>query len=93
MTQHFLQKFKEHKQSLAEALAVEDYQESGYTELTAVKEAITSVCDDVDIQLLDWLLWYVYSKSEGLDRMEYRCLVRLLDTASQPKQRVQSAKP
>jgi len=29
--------------------------------------------------LMDWLLYYVYSRSEHVDRMEYKVLLQMLD--------------
>jgi len=58
-----------------------------------VKEAITSVCEDVSPQLLDWMLYFVYTRSDSVDKLEYRALVRLLDEPEPKKERVQSAKP
>jgi hypothetical protein len=47
--------------------------------LTQVREAIQSLDDDLDHHLMDWLLYYVYSRSEHVDRMEYKVLLQMLD--------------
>jgi hypothetical protein len=69
-----------HRKSLSDALSSEDYEETGIIDLNQVREAITSVCEDeIDDNLLDWLLFFVYSRSEHIDRMEYRVLINMLD--------------
>jgi len=46
-----------------------------------VREAIVSVDEDIDDHLMDWMLYYVYSRSEHVDRMEYKVLITMLDEA------------
>lgn len=40
---------------------------------------------------MDWMLYYVYSRSEHVEKMEYKVLISMLDEAVK-KERVQSAK-
>jgi hypothetical protein len=35
---------------------------------------------------MDWLLYYVYSRSEHVDRMEYKVLVTMLEEALKKKE-------
>ena len=49
--------------------------------MTQVREAIQSLDEDLDHHLMDWLLYYVYSRSEHVDRMEYKVLITMLDEA------------
>lgn len=87
-----IEKFGKHRQALRDALACEDYEESGILELTQVREAIVSVEEDVDDHLMDWMLYYIYSRSDTVDRMEYQVLIRLLDDAlKQQKKRPESS--
>ena len=62
-----------------------------------MREAILSVDDDVDDHLLDYMIYYVYSRNEHAERFEYNVLLSLLDEESTaPKKkidRIQSAKP
>jgi len=67
------------KQALEDALTSEDYEDTGILELTQVREAIQSLDDDLDHHLMDWLLYYVYSRSDHVDRMEYKVLLQMLD--------------
>lgn len=66
--------------------------------MTQVREAITSVEEDIDDHLMDWMLYYVYSRSEHVDRMEYKELVSMLEDAlkkdrAQNKKRPESSTP
>jgi hypothetical protein len=71
--------FGKYRPALKDALASEDYEDSGIIDLTQVREAIVSVLESVGDSLLDWMLYYVYSRSDHIDRMEYKVLVELLD--------------
>jgi len=61
--------------------------------MTQVREAILSVLDDVEDELVDWMLFYVYSRSDNVDRMEYKVLVQMLDEVNKKSERLSSAKP
>lgn len=76
-----VKKFGKIRQTLEESLQSEDYEEKGLLELTQVREAILSLDEDLNHHLLDWLLYYVYSRSEHVDRMEYKFLLQMLDEA------------
>ncbi len=76
-------KFGKHRQTLNDALACEDYEDTGILELIQVREAIVSVDEDIDDHLMDWMLYYVYSRSDHVDRMEYKVLITMLDEAVQ----------
>lgn len=92
MKKRCLDKFGKHRQTLNDALACEDYEDTGILELTQVREAITSVYEDIDEHLMDWMLYYIYSRSDHVDKMEYKLLIQML-AESMKKERVQSAKP
>ena len=86
-----MEKFGRYRQTLSDALACEDYEDTGILELQQVKEAIASVDEDCNEHLMDWMLYYVYSRSEHVEKMEYKVLINMLDEAVK-KERVQSAK-
>jgi hypothetical protein len=86
-----VEKFGRYRQTLSDALACEDYEDTGILELQQVKEAIASVDEDCNEHLMDWMLYYVYSRSEHVEKMEYKVLINMLDEAVK-KERVQSAK-
>lgn len=44
-----------------------------------MREAIDSVFDEDDDELMDWMLFYTFSQSESLEKMNYRALIELLD--------------
>jgi hypothetical protein len=91
MQKQAVEKFGRYRQTLSDALACEDYEDTGILELQQVKEAIASVDEDCDEHLMDWMLYYVYSRSEHVEKMEYKVLINMLDEAIK-KDRVQSAK-
>ncbi len=91
MQKRAVEKFGRYRQTLSDALACEDYEDTGILELQQVKEAIASVDEDCDEHLMDWMLYYVYSRSEHVEKMEYKVLISMLDEAVK-KERVQSAK-
>ncbi len=98
MQKKAVEKFGRHRQTLNDALACEDYEDTGILELTQVREAIISVDEDIDDHLMDWMLYYVYSRSEHVDRMEYKVLITMLDEAikhgaQQAKKRPESSSP
>ena len=98
MQKRAVEKFGRHRQTLNDALACEDYEDTGILELTQVREAIISVDEDIDDHLMDWMLYYVYSRSEHVDRMEYKVLITMLDEAikhgaQQAKKRPESSSP
>ena len=47
--------------------------------------------EDCNEHLLDWMLYYVYSRSEHVEKMEYKVLINMLEEATK-KERIQSAK-
>lgn len=48
--------------------------------------------EEVDDHLMDWMLYYIYSRSDTVDRMEYQVLIRMLDDAlKQQKKRPESS--
>jgi hypothetical protein len=75
MINFVLEKFSKKRQTLSDALCCEDYEDTGILELSQVREAILSVDEDLDDHILDWMLFYVYSRSEHVDQMEYKVLI------------------
>lgn len=97
MKQKVIDKFWKYRQTLAEALSCEDYEEQGMLDLTQLREAILSVEDDLDNHILDYMLFYVYVRNESVDRFEYKSLLKMLEehvpNKKVSKDRIQSAKP
>ena len=83
--------FVKHSQALRDALSSEDYEDTGIIDLSQCREAIASVLEDIDDHLMDWMLYYIYARSEHVDRMEYKVLISMIEEA-QKKERLSSAK-
>ena len=50
-------------------MSSEDYEETGLIDLTQLREAIQSVFDDLEPDILNWMLYFTYSNSKGFDKM------------------------
>ena len=59
--------FGRNKQNLLTCLSDEDYDDEGVLDLVQLKEAINSVCEEG--QLVDYLLYYVFIRSESAAQM------------------------
>ena len=70
----------------------EDYEDEGILDLEQVREAIVEATDTMDDQLMDYLLYYVFVKSESTEKMQYKLIISMLDDAVQLQQRASSAK-
>ena len=86
-----LENFGTLRDALNEALSCEDYEEEGLQELSQLHEAITSVNEDLEGSVLDYMLFYIFSRSENQDNMCYRVLLDLLDSQLELKARSSSA--
>lgn len=89
-----IETFLKYLPALKDALSAEDYENSGLCDHIQIREAIQSVHEDVDNQLLDWMVFYVFNQSESVEKMKYRVLTQLLEEELDKKpSRVASAKP
>ena len=62
-------------------MSSEDYEETGLIDLTQLREAIQSVFDDLEPDILDWMLYFTYSNSKSFDKMQYKFLIQMIDDA------------
>lgn len=85
MLKKVVDKFGRKIQNLTEALSYEDFEDSGILDLQQVREAILSLDEGIDDHVLDWMLYYVYSRSEHVDRMEYKVLIALVEETVRSK--------
>ena len=65
--------------TLKDTLQLEDYEEEGVVPLGAIKEAFVTLDIELEEDLMDYLLYVIYSKSETIERMNYNALFDLLD--------------
>ena len=56
-----------------------------------MSEAIISTDEEVEDKVLDYMLYYVFVRSESADRMAYKTLIAMLDEHLQARERAQSA--
>jgi Ca2+-binding EF-hand superfamily protein len=74
---------------LKETLQLEDYEEEGLITLSGFKEAFQALGIDDDAELLDYLVFVVYARSdENLEQLRYGVLFELLG-----KKRPESSSP
>lgn len=59
------------KNTLKDTLMLEDYDEEGTIPIGAMKEAFITLEVDIDEEVLDYLLFVVFSKSESTEKMRY----------------------
>ena len=71
--------FHQSKEAFKEALQCEDYEEEGILELSQLIEAIISVHEELDRSVLDYMLYYVFLRSQSHDKMQYKYLITLLE--------------
>ena len=86
-----LENFGRFRDTLGEALGCEDYEEEGLLELSQLQEAISTVNEELESGVLDYMLYYVLVRSESSEKMQYKVLVDLLDVLINSKARVASA--
>lgn len=55
--------------TVADALQCEDYDEEGAIDISQIKEALQSVDEEMDDSMMDYLLYYVFMRSESIDKM------------------------
>ena len=67
------------RESFYEALRCEDYEEQGLLELSQLLEAIITVNEDIEPSIIDYMLYFVFMRSESHEEMQYKNLVDLLD--------------
>ena len=86
-----VENFGRYRETLVEALRCEDYDEEGLLELSQLHEAISTVNEELESTVLDYMLYYVFVRSESHEKMQYNLLIELLDSLVQNQSRTQSA--
>lgn len=64
---------------MLEALKCEDYEEEGLLEFSQLFEAILTVNEELEPSIMDYMLYFVFVRSESHEQMQYKHLVNLLD--------------
>jgi hypothetical protein len=85
-------RFSRFKSTLQDSLSCEDYDQEGVLDLMQLKEAIVGVEEDIDWHTLDYMLWYVYVRSDSVEKLEYKVLIQMIEEqANAAVQRPQSS--
>ena len=58
---------------------MEDYEEEGVISLPLLKECFETLDIEVEEELLDYLIYVIYQKSESLEKMKYQVLFDLIE--------------
>ena len=64
-----VENFGRYRETLIEALRCEDYEEEGLLELSQLHEAISTVNEELEQPVLDYMLYYVLVRSQNAERM------------------------
>lgn len=67
------------RETLRETLELEDYNEEGSIPVSAFKESFINLEIEADDELLDFIYYVVYQKSESIEKMRYSVLFDLID--------------
>lgn len=71
------------RDTLKETVELEDYDEEGAIPLSALKESFATLdlheLTEEPSELLDFILYVIYQKSESLEKMRYSVLFELID--------------
>ena len=67
MQQQVFNFFGRARETLLESVKCEDYEEEGILEFAQLQEAISSVDEELDVSVLDYMLYYVLVRSENID--------------------------
>ena len=65
MQKLIVENFGNNREALIESLKCEDYEEEGLLDLAQMQEAISSVNEEIEASLLDYMLFYVLKRSES----------------------------
>jgi hypothetical protein len=67
------------KGTFKETVMLEDYENEGTVTLAALKEAIETIELVVEEELMDFILYLMYSKSESLSKLKYQPLLDIIE--------------
>ena len=67
--------FGRQRTNFVDMLQTEDLCEEGILKLEQVREVIVSCDEEVEDKVLDYMLFYVFTRSESAERMEYEKLI------------------
>ena len=67
------------KDTLKETLELEDYDYEKAIPVSAFKEAFETLDIDIEDELLDFIFYVIYQKSESIDKMQYLVLFDLIE--------------
>lgn len=75
-----IQKIMKHcKGTLKDSFQLEDYEEEGFITLSYLKEVFETLDLKLDLELLDYILYLIFSRSDSISKMKYPILFDLID--------------
>ena len=91
LSKMFVENFGRQRSSLIDEFNDMDFETQGVLKLEEVKYAIVTCDEDVDPKVLDYMIYYVFTRSKSAERMEYNVLIQLIDEHLHQKEKEQSA--
>ena len=91
LTKMVVDNFGRQRSSLIDEFHDMDFETQGIIKLEEVKYAIHTCDEDVDPKVLDYMIYYVFTRSKSAERMEYNTLIQLIDEHLQQKEKEHSA--
>jgi hypothetical protein len=71
------------KSSLRECIELEDYESEGFVSYAQLKECFETlelfVPNQIDDDTFDYIVYVLYQKSEGLDKLNYQLLFEMIE--------------
>ena len=65
--------------TLKDTLQMEDYEEEGYVAMAAIKEAFQTLDIEIEEELLDYIFYTLYQKTQSVDQMSYNILIDMIE--------------
>ena len=67
------------KGTLKDTFESEDYNEDGYLPIEMIKESFETLDLNVDNDLLDYIMFIIYQKSESIEKMNYKAIFDIIE--------------
>jgi len=78
-TESLTKLFSKCKETLKDTLQLEDYEDDGTVPISAFQEAFSTLDLEIAPELLEYLMFVVYQRSESIEKMKYGAIFDLID--------------